>query len=55
MKTIREDWPRVRQYVKAGNTYFSVDRTAGKPVLTVEGQEHLEEKEHRCEGGFRRE
>lgn len=25
MKTIRKDWPRVRQYVKAGNTYFSVD------------------------------
>ena len=25
MKTIRKDWPRVRQYVKAGNTYFQVD------------------------------
>jgi len=25
MKTIRKEWPRVRQYVKAGNTYFSVD------------------------------
>ena len=25
MKTIRKDWPRVRQYVKSGNTYFSVD------------------------------
>lgn len=25
MKTIRKDWPKVRQYVKAGNTYFSVD------------------------------
>src|SRR5512139_3183835 len=25
MKTIRKDWPRVRQYTKAGNTYFSVD------------------------------
>lgn len=25
MKTIRKDWPGVRQYVKAGNTYFSVD------------------------------
>lgn len=25
MKTIRKDWPKVRQYVKSGNTYFSVD------------------------------
>jgi hypothetical protein len=25
MKTIRKDWPRVRQYVKAGNTYYQVD------------------------------
>src|ERR1035437_672885 len=25
MKTIRKDWPRVRQYVKAGSTYFHVD------------------------------
>jgi integrase/recombinase XerD len=25
VKTIRKEWPRVRQYVKAGNTYFSVD------------------------------
>src|ERR1051326_7585175 len=25
MKTVRKEWPRVRQYVKAGNTYFSVD------------------------------
>ncbi len=25
MKTIRKDWPKVSQYVKAGNTYFSVD------------------------------
>jgi hypothetical protein len=25
MKTIRKEWPRVRQYVKAGNTYFHVD------------------------------
>ena len=25
MKTIRREYPRVRQYVKSGNTYFSVD------------------------------
>jgi len=25
MKTIRKEWPRVRQYTKAGNNYFSVD------------------------------
>jgi integrase len=25
MKTIRKDYPRVRQYVKSGNTYFQVD------------------------------
>ncbi|SRR6266567_3558806 len=25
MKTIRKEWPRVRQYVKSGNTYFAVD------------------------------
>jgi integrase len=25
MKTIRKDWPIVRQYVKAGSTYFHVD------------------------------
>jgi len=25
MKTIRIDWPKVRQYVKTGNTYFQVD------------------------------
>jgi hypothetical protein len=31
MKTIRKDWPRVRQYVKAGNTYFSVRSSGRKP------------------------
>jgi len=25
MKTIRKDWPRVRSYVKGGNTYYQVD------------------------------
>ena len=25
MKTIRKDWPRVRQYVKGGNFYYQVD------------------------------
>jgi hypothetical protein len=25
MKTLRKEWPRVRQYTKAGNIYFSVD------------------------------
>lgn len=25
MKTIRKDWPKVRQYVKGGNIYFQVD------------------------------
>lgn len=25
MKTIRKEWPRVRQYTKAGSVYFSVD------------------------------
>lgn len=25
MKTIRKDWPRVRQYEKSGNIYYSVD------------------------------
>ena len=25
MKTIRKDWPKVRQYVKGGHRYFQVD------------------------------
>ena len=25
MKTIRKEWPRVRQYVKAGNSNFHLD------------------------------